>query len=417
MAKRKLKKGVVYTLYVILFAVIAAAALLLWPKHTEAPQETASGSVSEEQPEETQAPEESEEPEETEVPEETAEPETQVYTASLFATGDSLIHGSVWRDAWTGDGYDFSNQLEVIGRLAEPYDIEYYNQETIIGGDDRGPSGYPNFNTPSAYADQMVKYGFNLVSTANNHCLDQGPSGIENSIAYWKAQEGVVNSGTFVSEEDQQSLNIHEVNGISYAFFSWTYGMNGLTAPYDRPWMVNCYDGRVDEMLDQVRRADEQADVVIVAMHWGTEYSMGVNDEQRDLAQRLSEAGADIIIGNHPHVIEPVEWVNDHKTICFYAMGNMICAQWDEANLVGVVAGMNIVKTVKGDEVTVTVEDVRADLIWTHYVKVSDQLVADIKLYLFSELTDDILWNHEEIYQKYLDVLTSLDDSIPIGGV
>lgn len=411
--KRKLKKGVVYTIYVILLAVIAASVLLLWPKQKDEPQETADIPASEQE----ETPEITEEPEETEEPQETPEPETQVYTASLFATGDSLIHGSVWRDAWTGDHYDFSNQLEVIGRLAEPYDIEYYNQETIIGGDDRGPSGYPNFNTPSAYADQMVEYGFNLVSTANNHCLDQGPSGIENSIAYWKSKEGVVNSGTFVSEEDQQSLNIHEINGITYAFFSWTYGMNGLIAPSDRPWMVNCYDGRVEEMLDQVRRADEQADVVIVAMHWGTEYSMDVNDEQRDLAQRLSEAGCDIILGNHPHVIEPVEWVNDHKTICFYAMGNMICAQWDEANLVGVVAGMNIVKTVKGDEVTVTIEDVRADLIWTSYVKVSDQLVANIKLYLFSELTDDILWNHEEIYQKYIDVLTSLDDSIPIGGV
>lgn len=345
------------------------------------------------------------------------EPEEKVYTLSLFATGDSLIHGSIWRDADTGNGYDFSGQLELVGQMAEPYDLEYYNQETIIGGDDRGPHGYPTFNTPSAYADQMTAYGFNLVSTANNHCLDQGPSGIENSIAYWKGKDNVVTSGTFVSKEDQQDLNIHEMNGITYAFFSWTYGMNGLLAPSDRPWMVNCYDGRVDEMLEQVREADQKADVVIVAMHWGTEYSMGVNSEQKDLAVKLSEAGCDIIIGNHPHVIEPMEWVNDHKTICFYAMGNMICAQWGEENLVGVVAGMDIVKKVKGDEVTVTVENVRADLIWTYYVKVNDSLVKNVKLYPFKDLTDDILPNHEAIYQKYLDVLTSMDDSIPIGGV
>lgn len=360
------------------------------------------------------AQEQTKEDETAEQPEEVKE---EVYTASLFATGDALIHGSIWLDAATDNGYDFSNQLEVIGEMAEPYDLAYYNQETIIGGDDRGPHGYPTFNTPSAYADQMVEYGFNIVSTANNHCLDQGPSGIENSINYWKSKENVVNSGTFISEEDQKSLNIHEVNGISYAFFSWTYGMNGLEAPYDRPWMVNCYENRVEEMLEQVRQADQQADVVIVAMHWGTEYYMGANDEQKDLARRLSEAGCDIIIGNHPHVIQPVEWVNDHKTICFYAMGNMISAQWGEENRVGVVAGMNIVKKVKGEEVTVSVEDVRADLIWTSYRKISDAQVDQVKLYRFSDLTDDILPGHDEVYRRYLEVLQSLDDSIPIGGV
>lgn len=364
--------------------------------------QTAQNSVSETEPEEILMQEEI--------------PEEEVYTASLFATGDALIHGSIWMDAQTSDGYDFSNQLERIGAMAEPYDLEYYNQETIIGGDDRGPHGYPTFNTPSAFGDQMVEYGFNLVSNANNHCLDQGTSGIQNSHDYWQSK-GVVTSGTFVSEEDQQSLNIHEINGITYAFFSWTYGMNGLTAPADRPWMVNCYEGREDEMIDQVAKADQEADVVIVAMHWGTEYSMSVNQQQRDLAMRLSEAGCDIIIGNHPHVIQPMEWINNHKTICFYAMGNMICAQWGEENRVTVVAGMDIVKRVQGDQVTVTVENVRADLLWTYYIKVNDSLVNHVKVYPFNELTDDLLPNHEAVYQKYLEVLQSLDDSIPIGGV
>ena len=174
---------------------------------------------------------------------------------------------------------------------------------------------------------------------------------------------------------------------------------------------------REDELIDQVAKADQEADVVIVAMHWGTEYSMSVNQQQRDLAMRLSEAGCDIIIGNHPHVIQPMEWINNHKTICFYAMGNMICAQWGEENRVTVVAGMDIVKRVQGDQVTVTVENVRADLLWTYYIKVNDSLVNHVKVYPFNELTDDLLPNHEAVYQKYLEVLQSLDDSIPIGGV
>ncbi len=350
------------------------------------------------------------------VPTPTPAPQPQEYRASLFMTGDALIHGSIWLDSMTSSGYDFSDKVERIAQVASKYDLRYYNQETIIGGDERGPSGYPQFNTPSQWGDAMYDAGFNLVSTATNHCLDQGASGIENSLRYWAGKEGVVTAGTYLTKEDQEAIVVHEINGITYAFFSWTYGMNGLSAPIDRPYMVNCYAGREQEMLDQVAKADKMCDVVIIAMHWGTEYSMSVNDEQHDLARKLSDAGADIIIGNHPHVIEPMEWING-KTICFYAMGNMISAQSGEENLVAVMAGLDIVKTVTGEVIDVKIENVRADLLWTTYRRISSDLVDNVKVYPFNELTDDILWNHEEIYKKYLAILQSLDDSIAIGGV
>jgi len=223
-------------------------------------------------------------------------------------------------------------------------------------------------------------------------------------------------AGTNMNWDEYNDIPIHEINGITYAFMSYTYGLNGLTLPEGEEYAVNIWPGHEEEILEKVRQADQMADVVIMAMHWGTEYSMEVNDEQLTFARQLSDAGADIIVGNHPHVIQPVQWINGNKTICFYAMGNMISAQLDEENLVGVIGAVDIVKTVKGDETTISLENVKADLIWTDYVKYSDELMVDFKVYPFYELTDEILPGYQAIYEKYKAVLLSLDSSIPVGG-
>ena len=150
-----------------------------------------------------------------EVPAET--PETAVVTAEFFFTGDALIHGTVWMDADQGNGtYDFSGIVENVGRLAEGYDLKYYNQETILGGTELGLHGYPTFNSPQEVGDAMVNMGFGLVSTANNHSLDQGLTGIERSCEYWKRQEaehGVHMAGTYNSQEDHDRLDVYEING------------------------------------------------------------------------------------------------------------------------------------------------------------------------------------------------------------
>ena len=357
-------------------------------------------------------------PVETEAPEaaaETPEPEPEVMTAEFFFTGDALIHGTVWMDADQGNGtYDFSGIVENVGRLAEGYDLKYYNQETILGGTELGLHGYPTFNSPQEVGDAMVNMGFGLVSTANNHSLDQGLTGIERSTEYWKRQEaehGVHMAGTYSSQEDHDRLDVYEVNGITYTFLSWTYGCNGLTPPEGYEYIVNIYTDHVEELLEQVRQANEISDVVIVAMHWGTEYSMEANDEQRELAQKLSEAGADIIVGNHPHVIQPIEWVNDHKTIVYYAMGNMVSAQIDEPNLVGMVGGVTIQKTVDNGETSVEIKDPRADLIYTYY----DPGYVNFKVIPMKELDEAHVYNAAELYEKYKAKINEYDDSIRIG--
>ena len=353
-------------------------------------------------------------PEETvneEPVEETVE-EPEVYTAEMFLTGDGLIHGAIYKDAYRiGNGtYDFTGMVEPLRPFVEKYDLKYYNQESMLGGVDLGLYCYPLFNSPQEFGDAMVGLGFNMVSTANNHSLDMGEAGIEKSLAYWNSKEGVINAGTYTSWEDQQALNVYEINGITYTFLSWTFSCNGFYPPQGKEYLVNLYPGREEEMLAQVRKADEISDVVIIAIHWGTEYVHEPNQEQRDMARRLAEAGADIIVGNHPHVIQPVEWIDD--TIVFYAMGNMIAAQETAEKQTGMIAGLTITKTVDHGETTVKVSNVRTDLIYTYFAN-----HINFRIYPYEELTDQILPGWEQIYEQQKAIIRMLDDTIPIGGV
>lgn len=355
-------------------------------------------------------------------PSTTAESDPQIYRASLFVTGDALLHEGIWLDAsdWgRSTVYNFEPMMGEIAGHAAKYDLAYYNQETILGGTELGLSGYPAFNGPKEFGRDMVNMGFDLVSTATNHSLDMGEAGITSSLEFWDTQN-VIHAGTARSKEEADMIKTGEVNGITYAFLSWTYGCNGLQPPVGKEWMVNIYgDGvtytdRRNEMLEQIRKADEMADVVIVAAHWGTEYAMEVNADQQQLSLAMSEAGADIIVGNHPHVIQPVSWINNGKTICYYAMGNLVSEQDALENNIGIAGVVDIVKTVDGDNVEVKVENARADLLYSYH----DAGYANVHVYPFSSLTDAVLPNYQSIYNDYINnVVLSLDPSITIGSV
>lgn len=334
--------------------------------------------------------------------------------ATLFMVGDALLHDTVYNDARTADGgWDFTKQIGRIGEIARQYDLAYFNQETILGGEELGLSNYPMFCSPQEWGRDMVAEGFNLVSTATNHALDRWGAGIEASKEFWKAQEGVVEDGTNTSWDEYNELPVYEVNGISYVFVSWTYGMNGLQCPEGEEYLVNCYDGHMDTMLAQVRKGSEMADVVIVAIHWGDEYSMEPNESQMTIARQLSDAGADIIIGNHVHCIQPVEWINN-KTICFYALGNLISDQWPwEKSMIGMMGGLKITKTTRGKQTEIKISDVKADLHWTYSNRSAH---TDFEAIPFSQLNDSLYPGYQEVYSRYVETITEMDDTIQVGG-
>ena len=221
-----------------------------------------------------------EEPKKEEKAQERKEP--KYYEAHLFMVGDALIHSAVYQDAKQADGtYDFKPMLELIKPISSQYDLVYYNQETILGGTELGLSNYPRFNSPYEVGDAFIDAGFNMVSLATNHTMDKNEQGVINSVNYWSQhKDSVVYSGQWTSFESRENevSQIYEKNGIRYAFLSYTTWTNGLETPAGKEYLNNVYsDEKASADIAKVR---DKADVIIVAMHWGTEYSLGVSYDQ-----------------------------------------------------------------------------------------------------------------------------------------
>lgn len=338
----------------------------------------------------------------------------------LFLTGDGLLHDSVYTDAENEDGsYDFGKQLDSVLNVVNDYDLAYYNQETILGGNTLGLSGYPTFNSPQEFGDYMYAKGFNLISTANNHCLDKGFAGVQSSREFWDSKENLLMSGTNITEEEYNVIPSMEVNGIKIAFLAYCENTNGINPDYE--WEVNYFPGHEEELLAKISRAKEENDVVIVSMHWGTEYSHEVNETQFTLADEMTKAGADIVVGNHPHVIQPFQMVNGKPV--FYAMGNLISTQLDQENLVGICAGVDITVDADGN---VRTDNIKADFTYTTMEGTYPDLRYNVKVQPLKSVSDEILQSQEcekqymteqELYEASTNILTSLDQSISVGNM
>lgn len=326
------------------------------------------------------------------------------YQASLVMVGDALIHSNIYLDAKKSDGtYDFKPMLELTKPITSKYDLAYYNQETILGGTNLGISSYPRFNSPTEVGDAFLDSGFNLVSLANNHTMDKGEQGVINSLNYWNEKKDVVHAGQYSSFDDRDSVNVYEKNGIKYAFFSYTTWTNGLETPAGKEYLNNVYSN--DKAQNDISKVRDSVDVVIVAMHWGNEYSLGVSDKQIEIANYLSSLGVDIIIGSHPHVVEPVEFIG--KTLVIYSLGNFISDQEGIERLTGLMMSVDIKKSVESGITTISLDNLKADLVYTY-----SKYGRGFKVYPYSELNNVILPDYREYYEKYKGVVMSKCNNI-----
>lgn len=337
--------------------------------------------------------------------------ELKEYSSSLFMVGDALIHYGVYNDAKQVDGsYDFKPMLEYIKPISSKYDLVYYNQETVLGGASLGYSSYPRFNSPQEVGDAFVDAGFNMVSLATNHTMDKGEQGVVNSVNYWKTKKDkVVYSGQWISNEEREheTAQVYEKNGIKYAFLSYTTWTNGLETPVGKEYLNNVYSP--EKAAADVAKVKDKADVIIVAMHWGTEYSLGVDVHQDEIANYLSSLGVQIIIGAHPHVVEPVEYINNGKTFVIYSLGNFISDQGVTERLIGLMMELTIKKKVDiDDSVTISIESPKAQLIYTKDKK-------DFKVIPFSKLDNSILPNYMTLYEKYKGVVNTFYPELTWG--
>lgn len=332
---------------------------------------------------------------------------------SLVMVGDALLHSSVYKDAYQNGTYDFSSQLELIKPIIQNYDLAFYNQESILGGTEIGLSDYPTFNSPKEFGDTMIDAGFNLVSLANNHTLDRGEKAVINSCNYWKTKE-VLSAGSYCSKEDAEQINIKEKNGIKYTLLAYTYGTNGIKVPEGKEYLVNLYsDEKVKSDIEKVR---DKVDLLMVSMHWGTEYKNEPTETQKKQAEYLSSLGVDIIIGTHPHVIQPITYIND--TLVIYSLGNFISAQStnnDYNTMVELMTSVDIIKEEKNGQSKIKLDNLNNELLYNYYKKGSRW--TDFKVIPFSQMNETYNQDYKRLYEKYSSIVKMYDQNIKINPI
>lgn len=275
---------------------------------------------------------------------ETTEPEKTEpteYRYTFIGCGDSLIHPNIYTDAANratgGEGYNYLPVFENLGSFVADADIAFINQETVMayGDDPSSLSGYPMFNSPQKMGKDLLTEGFDVINIATNHMLDKLAEGLSNTIEFWKAQDCLMIGG-YENAQDFDTMRILEKDGVSIAFLSYTYGTNGMTLSADSSIIIPYLND--EDITRQIALAKESADMVFVSCHWGTENIFTPNEEQQHYAQLIADCGADAIIGHHPHVIQPIEWLtgkNGNKTLCVYSLGNLISGMANDYNMVG----------------------------------------------------------------------------------
>ena len=360
--------------------------------------------------------------------------EDKHYEASLIAVGDYLIHSSVYKDAnrlANGDGYDFKPMISYIKEIVSNYDIAYYNQETILGGSELGLSDYPTFNSPYEAGDAMLDAGFNLVSLATNHTMDSGKKAVENSCKYWQSKENVLTAGSYCSEEERNKINIKEINNIKYTMLNYTYGTNGM--PVSNDYLVNVWPTDIDninnpekdtkyqaykkQVKEDIDKVKDKVDFLIVAMHWGVEYTHEPTAYEKDMASYLASLGVNLIIGTHPHVIQPVTWIDD--TLVIYSLGNFISAQYQNKSTctnykctTELMTNLKIEKDIKNNQTSVKITNVENELLYNYY---NQSTWRNFKVIPFSNpKIKEYLPNYKEVYNTYKAVVQKMDNEITV---
>ena len=287
-------------------------------------------------------------------PDEEQEEPTDV-TFTLAAIGDIMCHNTQYIDAYneSNNTYDFSYVFNDISLYTKTADICIGNLETTFAGEEVGYSSYPTFNTPDSLAYELKDIGLDVLSTAGNHALDKGFDGLSRTIDTLNAAD-ISHLGTYKNEEDQNKTLIKYVKGIKIAFVNYAYGTNGIPLPSDKPFCVNLIDENL--MKTQIDNAKkENPDIIVACMHWGNEYKTKQNSTQEDLANFLFQNGVDIILGTHPHVLEPMEkrtvTLEDGSTkdgFVIYSLGNFISDQNAENTRSSIILNLDITKHVDG---------------------------------------------------------------------
>lgn len=295
-----------------------------------------------------------------------------VKTVTFAVVGDIMVHDYQYNESFdqaTGT-YDFMHNFQDMKQYFEGRDIVLGNLELTFGGPDRPYSSFPCFNTPDSFLDAVKDAGFNLLTTANNHSMDTGKAGVIRTLD--KLDEyGIQHFGTNRSQQEQDTILYKDVNGLRFAFLSYTYGTNGIPMP--EPYLVNLIDN--DRMVRQISEARENADVVVVMPHMGNEYESTPRQVFVDWADLMFASGADIVLASHPHVLQRMEYRKldhgdgEHDGFIIYSLGNFISSQTTPPRNASIVLHLTVEKV--GNEPP-NVREVSFVPIWTQFRSAAD---------------------------------------------
>ena len=316
---------------------------------------------------------------ETEMQEETIEGPQKI---RLMMLGDNLMHMGIVRSGQLADGTrNYDMLFEPIKEHLAFANIKMINQETIFGGNQLGFSGFPHFNSPTEVGDAIAKAGFNVVLHASNHAADQGIDGLKHCVVFWKKYPDVLMTGIFENaDEPNQDIGLLEIDGVTFAILNYTYSPNlnalpkniqghlGMLCDWDKDTGKISFTKLHPDVLTDIEQAKQMADVVVVCPHWGTEYTFVPSSYQQKFAKQMTEAGADLIIGTHPHVIQPVEWVesdNGNRALCYYSLGNYVSTQQDPMTMLEAMAWVTF--EVTEDSVEILEDETGAIPMVCHY--------------------------------------------------
>lgn len=328
MAKKNTTKTAVVVILAVVAAILTFGAVL-----------TLGGNTGFIQPTTTAAPTTT-----TEAPTTTEPPPPHITsTATIRSAGDVLIHIPIFNAAKTADGYNFDNIFTYTDSLIEDSDYFVANLETVLAGSGKPYSGFPRFNSPDGIADSLKKAGVDCLLTANNHTFDKNYDGVIRTQKVLK-EKGFAYTGTRQSEDDKKYL-VAKVNDINFGIVCYTFetpssggkSLNGISVDSKTAPLINSFKPSnltpfYEDLSAQMKKMKKKgAEVITVYLHWGEEYQLTQNAKQMEIAQKLCDMGADVIIGGHPHVVQPVDLLTSsngkHKTVCVYSLGNVLSNQ------------------------------------------------------------------------------------------
>ena len=299
-------------------------------------------------------------------------PKSEIKEATLIAVGDIMMHSTQTRSGYDAKKktYNFDSFFAPVKSILSTGDWVTGNLETPLAGEDAGGyTGYPLFNAPAQLADAAKKAGFNILTTANNHALDRGEKGVIRTIANLSDRQ-IAYTGTAESKAAGDRTLISTKNNISLAMLAYTYGTNGIPIPKGKDYLVSLIDEK--KIVKDIAKARKQgADIIAISLHFGDEYQRQPNTQQKQLVENLLKAGADIILGSHPHVVQPYKIFKfpgkngkTRKAVAIYSMGNFISGQNKNYTDLGVILQVNIRKTFP--EKTTEITSIKTIPTWVH---------------------------------------------------